>query len=378
MTESTTGSDGNNAAANANRKKRKSLLIQLAVVVIIALIVSVLYWLLWARFYESTEDAYVQGNVVQISSRIAGTVTAIYAEDTDRIEAGDVLVQLDDTDTANRLAVAKAQLSHTLRGVRALYAEATQFQAQLTQAKKDFARAKRLRQVEGISTESYQHAKTAVASAESRFQAAQAHISGTTPTTHPKVKLAIAKLKKAWLAEQRTQILSPVSGYVAKRDVQLGEKIQPGQPLMAVIPLHHLWIDANFKETQLSQLRIGQPVEIETDIYGGDHTYHGTVKGLTAGTGSAFSLLPAQNATGNWIKIVQRLPVRISLNPEELAKHPLLIGLSTTVTVDIHDQDGQMLAASTASKDRMVTQAYQPDMPKFEALVKRIVERAGG
>lgn len=192
-------------------------------------------------------------------------------------------------------------------------------------------------------------------------------------TSHPDVKAAAAKLRQAYLDDARAVIIAPVTGYVAKRTVQVGQRVQPGAALMAVIPLDQVWIDANFKETQLKHMRIGQPVEIRSDLYGSEVKYSGTVDSLGVGTGSAFSLLPAQNATGNWIKIVQRVPVRIRISPDELAKHPLRIGLSMDVNVNLHDQSGPALAQQSPHEALFSTDVYQQQMASADQLIEQLI-----
>jgi membrane fusion protein (multidrug efflux system) len=362
------------AQTPGNGDKRKRLLTILATVVVVALLTFGLYWLTWGRFHQSTEDAYVQGNIISVSSQLPGTVISINADDTDKVEAGSILIQLDDSDTKVALAQAKAQLAQTLRQIQVLYAQTSQLKASWQQAKRDYDRAQQLNRINGISTQDLQHARTALINTQSSYEAALARTEGTTPTTHPQVLLAIAHLKSAWLAEQRTHIKAPVTGFVAQRSVQLGQRVQPGSPLLAIVPLEHLWVEANFKETDIQNLRIGQPAKVESDVYGSSHIYHGKVAGLAAGTGSAFSLLPPQNATGNWIKVVQRLPVRITLDAADLAKYPLRVGLSTQVTIDTHNQSGATLAQSAQSATHYSTRVYQQNDDQLEQLIQQIIK----
>ena len=208
---------------------------------------------------------------------------------------------------------------------------------------------------------------------EQQLKTTNALVDDTVISSHPDVQAAAAQLRQAYLTNARSTLIAPVTGYVAKRTVQLGQRVQPGTALMAVIPLDQLWIDANFKETQLRDMRIGQPVDIESDIYGSDVKYSGTVDSLGAGTGSAFALLPAQNATGNWIKIVQRVPVRIHINAEELAKHPLRVGLSTVVNVDLHDQSGPVLAQQAPQKASFTTNVYDRQLAEADAMINQLI-----
>jgi membrane fusion protein (multidrug efflux system) len=315
------------------------------------------YWTAVLRYEQATDDAYVSGNVVQITPQIAGTVVAIHADDTQFVQAGSPLVQLDQSDAKVALDQAEAQLAKTVREVRSLFATTAQLQASvkvresdLAKANEDLARRERLAASGAVSGEDLQHAREAVASAKAALTAEQqqrqanlARVDNTSIENHPDVQNAAAKVRDAYLTYARTTLPAPVSGFVAKRAVQLGQRVSPGAPLMAIVPLDQVWVDANFKEPQLASMRLGQPVTLKADLYGGKVEYHGKVAGFGAGTGSAFALLPAQNATGNWIKIVQRVPVRIALDQQELAAHPLQVGLSMQVAVDTHDRNGQRL-----------------------------------
>jgi membrane fusion protein, multidrug efflux system len=317
------------------------------------------YWLTDARWHESTDDAYVDGNVVQITPQISGTVVAIGADDTQLVRAGQPLVRLDPADAKVALDESEARLARTVREVRNLFATTAGLQAavevrasELAMAQKDLARRERLGSSGAISGEELQHARDAVRSDEAALLAAKeqlaanrARVDGTTIEDHPDVRNAAAAVRSAYLNYSRTVLPAPVSGLVAKRNVQLGERVNPGMPLMSVVPLDQVWVDANFKEPQLAGLRIGQPATLTADLYGSHVVFHGRIVGLGAGTGSAFALLPAQNATGNWIKIVQRVPVRIALDPRELESHPLQVGLSMKVDVSVRDQQGERFPA---------------------------------
>jgi membrane fusion protein (multidrug efflux system) len=291
---------------------------------------------------------------VQITPQVAGTVTRIYADDTNTVKAGQKLVSLDTADADVSLAQAEAQLAQTVREVRTLYSAQAQSsanlamrEAELARAKDDLARRKALAGSGAVSGEEIRHAESAVTAAQATLEAAKEQLAsgraltqGTSVANHPNVQRAAARVQEALLAQSRSTLFAPVSGEVAKRNVQVGQRINPGAPLMAIVPLDQLWVDANFKESQLREMRVGQPVTLTADLYGSKVTYDGKVVGLSAGTGSAFALLPAQNATGNWIKVVQRVPVRISLDPKQLTEHPLRIGLSMRAEVDLHDQHG--------------------------------------
>jgi membrane fusion protein (multidrug efflux system) len=373
-------------AAKNPAKRRRALLIVAAVFILAGLI----WFLLWLFVFSTrvkTDNAYVGGNQVAISAQVPGTVVAILADDTQRVEAGQVLVKLDGTDAETRLEQARSALAQAVRGVRQQTSSATGADAQvvtarlaLKKAQADLQRRLPLVAAQAESPEIVQHlrdgvaqAQAAVNAAEAQAAAAHAAIEGTDVAQNPVVLQARANFRAAWVAAQRNAIYAPVSGYVAERSVQLGNSVQPGQQLMTVVPLHDLWIDANFKESQLRHIRIGQPAKVVSDVYGSDAEYHGKVIGLGAGTGSVFSLLPAQNATGNWIKVVQRVPVRIALDNKELDKHPLRIGLSTDVTVDIHNDQGSVLAHTAARQPVAQTDVYDQMASKADAEADRII-----
>src|SRR6266702_7846417 len=345
------------AATKPLRNTRKRWLLLVAGSFTLIGIVYAVYWALALRYVQSTDDAYVNGNVVQITPQISGTVVAIGADDTQFVSAGRTLVQLDQADAKVALDQADAQLAKTVREVRSLFATSAQLQAtvamrqsDLAKADEDLARRERLASSGAVSGEERQHARDAANSARAAVLAAQreleanrARIDRTTVDNHPDVRNAAARVRDAYLTYSRTALPAPVSGFVAKRAVQLGQRVAPGAPLMAIVPLDQVWVVANFKEPQLASMRVGQVVNLTADLYGHSVTYHGTIVGFNAGTGAAFALLPAQNATGNWIKIVQRIPVRIALKPGELAAHPLQIGLSMQAEVDTHEPSGDRM-----------------------------------
>ncbi|KVT72336.1 hemolysin D [Burkholderia ubonensis] len=382
----------NAASAQAQSNgKRKRMMTLLVAVIVIAAIAYGLYYFLVARFHESTDDAYVNGNVVQITPQVTGTVIAVKADDTQTVKAGDSLVLLDPADSQVALQQAEANLAQTVRQVRGLFVNDDQYRAQvvlrqsdLSRAEDDLRRRLAVAQTGAVSQEEISHARDAVKGAQASLDTAQQQLASnraltanTTIASHPNVLAAAAKVRDAYLANARNTLPAPVTGYVAKRSVQVGQRVSPGTPLMSVVPLNAVWVDANFKEVQLNHMRIGQPVELTADIYGSSVVYHGKVIGFSAGTGSAFSLLPAQNATGNWIKVVQRLPVRIELDPKDLEKHPLRIGLSMQVDVNIKDESGNQLG-------NVQNTVYQTDVfakygDEANAEIARIVaENAGG
>ncbi|MEX3018607.1 multidrug efflux MFS transporter periplasmic adaptor subunit EmrA [Kluyvera sp. STS39-E] len=372
-----------------NKKgKRKSILILLTLLFVIIGIIYGSYWFLVLRHYEETDDAYVAGNQVQIMSQVSGSVTKVWADNTDYIKQGDVLVTLDQTDAQQAFEKAQTTLASSVRQMRQLMINNKQLQANieirkttLSQAQTDLNRRIPLGSANLIGREELQHSRDAVTSAQAalnvavqQYNANQAMILGTTLEEQPTVRQAATDVRNAWLALERTKIVSPMSGYVSRRSVQPGAQISPTTPLMAVVPASNLWVDANFKETQLAHMRIGQPVTVVSDIYGDDVKYTGKVVGLDMGTGSAFSLLPAQNATGNWIKVVQRLPVRIELDADQLAKHPLRIGLSTLVKVDTSNREGQMLANQIRTSPVYESNAREISLEPVNKLINNIVQ----
>jgi membrane fusion protein, multidrug efflux system len=304
------------------------------------------------------------------------------------VQLGQVLVALDPHDAEVSLQQAKANLAQTVRDVMQLFAEEhrqqamlTAQQAQLTLAEQELHRDRALIGAHGVSQEELdrmqENADTARANlqqARASLESVRAQVQGTQPQTHPKVLLAESNLRSAWLALNRTLVRSPLAGYMVRREVQLGEQVTPATEMLAIAPLDTVWIDANFKETQLEELRIGQPVKVTADIYGSNFEYHGRVLGLTAGTGAALAVLPPENATGNWIKIVQRLPVRIGLEPRELVNHPLFLGLSTKVDVDLHDTRGAALSNAPAWPAWMHTNVYAAQDAGVDFVIERILQ----
>lgn len=377
---------------NNKKKKRKGALLLLALIVVLLGIAWGVYWFLVLRHYQETDDAYVAGNQVQVMAQVSGSVNKVWFDDTDFVKKGDVLVSLDKTDAQQAFEKAQTGLATSVRQVHQEMINAKQYQATialrqtaLDQAQADLKRREPLGASNLIGREELQHARDAVASAKAeldvavqQYNANQAMILNTSLENQPAVKQSAAQLRDAWLALQRTDIRSPMDGYVSRRIVQVGSQINTSTPLMAVVPATDLWVDANFKETQLAGVRIGQPATVVADIYGDDVVYHGKVVGLDMGTGSAFSLLPAQNATGNWIKVVQRLPVRIELNQDEVAKHPLRIGLSTLVKIDTDNKDGSALATSVRQQAAYSSNALAIDLAPVDKLITDIVHANAG
>lgn len=394
-----------NVSSPAGNPKRKKALLAVTALVAVAGIAYGAYYALVLNHYETTDNAYVQGNVVQITPQLGGTVLAIQANDTDFVKAGQLLVKLDPADAQVALDQAEAQLAQTVREVRGLYVNNDTLRAQIALRQADLARARSdvlraqddvnrrspLLATGAVGKEEFNHATTQLAAAKSAVVAAQSAVSAareqltanlaltdnTSVEQHPNVLRAAARVHEAALAVKRAEVVAPVDGYVARRNVQLGQRVQAGAPLMSVIPLDQVWVDANFKESQLRNLRIGQPVTLEADMYGKKVEYTGHVAGLGAGTGAAFALLPAQNATGNWIKVVQRVPVRVSLDTKELAEHPLRVGLSMEARVDTHDTSGRTLADASTQSPAAEPQA---DAAPFDAdaQVRRIIDANAG
>ncbi len=403
-TAPTTSANPSAPAAKAPGSRQKALTV-VSLVVLLGLAYGGYTWYA-GRHQESTDNAYVQGNVIQITPQMGGTVTAILADDTDFVKAGQPLVQLDPADAKVALQLAQANLAQAVRQVRGLYANNQTLQTQITQRDTDVAKAQtevaratddlaRRQSLVGngaVSKEELAHAQSQLAQAQSMLAAAKASVGtardqlgsnqtltdGTRLENHPSVEAASAKVREAYLALHRATLPAPIDGYLAKRTVQLGQRVAAGTPLMSVIALNTLWVDANFKEVQLRNIRVGQPVTLTADLYGKRVEYKGTVAGLGAGTGAAFSLLPAQNATGNWIKVVQRVPVRVALDPQEVAANPLRIGLSMEATVDVTQQDGKALADAPRTATGVQTDVYAMLDEKATAEIKRIIAANAG
>ncbi|KAA5951080.1 MULTISPECIES: multidrug efflux MFS transporter periplasmic adaptor subunit EmrA [unclassified Pantoea] len=376
----------------SKKKKRKSVLIVLALIFVLIGIAWGVYWFLVLRHFQETDDAYVAGNQVQVMAQVSGSVNKVWFEDTDFVKKGDVLVSLDKTDAEQAFEKAQTALATSVRQTHQLMINGKQYQASITlqqtalaQAEADLKRREPLGAANLIGREELQHARDAVATAKAQldvaiqqYNANQAMILNTSLENQPAVQQSAAELRDAWLALQRTEIRSPMDGFVSRRSVQVGSQISTSTPLLAVVPATNLWVDANFKETQLAGVRIGQPATVVADIYGDEVVYQGKVVGLDMGTGSAFSLLPAQNATGNWIKVVQRLPVRIELNQDDIARHPLRIGLSTLVKIDTTSKEGSALATSPRQQAAYSSNALAIDLAPVNQLITDIVRANAG
>lgn len=370
--------------STADMVRRKRWLGALALLVLIAAAVWGTRWFMYGRTHVGTDDAYVTGNLIRITPRVAGTAVAVLVDDTDQVRQGQVLVRLDDTDARLALRKAEADLAETVRDIRQRFAQRREQQANLQvqqrvyeQAQADLRRREEAVAARAVSREEAEHARAArdqaraaLALARASLAGAEAAVAGTSIETHPAVQQAAAQVRSAWVDLSRCVIRAPEDGQVAKRSIQVGQQVVPGTALMALVPMTQLWVEANYKEDQLHGMAIGQPVTLVSDLYGSDVVFHGAVAGLSPGTGSVFSLLPAQNASGNWIKIVQRLPVRIALDPHELAQHPLRVGLSMKTEVDI----GAKGSAADLVSMRYATPVYEDDLQGADARIHAIID----
>ncbi|AZS50265.1 EmrA/EmrK family multidrug efflux transporter periplasmic adaptor subunit [Entomomonas moraniae] len=346
------------------------------------------YWLLVLRYQVYTDDAYVKGLQIPIVAQVRGNVTKVFFENTNIVHAGDIVVELDDTDAKLAYENAKHQLAEAVRKIQTIYQENIGYEAAIEEQKISLARAERdyqRRSILGsngaVSQETLQHAKetmeiakSALAVAKQKLKSNQALLLNTELAKQPSILVAADNVRNAWVNLQRTVIRAPMDGYVARRSVQVGSQVDSTTPLMVIVPTNPMWVDANFKETQLNNIRIGQPVKITSDFYGDDIVFQGTVEGINMGTGSAFSLLPAQNATGNWIKIVQRLPVRIRLDNEQSKKYPLMIGLSMNVTIDIEDTNGKRLQVKQRTTPAFQSNATVVNVSQANHIINNIIQ----
>ncbi|WP_158902638.1 HlyD family efflux transporter periplasmic adaptor subunit [Burkholderia sp. L27(2015)] len=376
-----------NAAPSGGSGKRKLWLALLGIGVVVAGAAYGAYYITYGQYHESTDDAYVDGNLVELTPQVTGTVNAVNSDDTQIVKAGDPVVTLDPADSRIALLNAEAALGQAVRQVSTLYvnndyyaANVAQREADLARAQDDLRRRVAVLNTGAVSAEDVSHARDAVAVAQASLDAARQQAQSNHALTdrtsieqHPNVQAAATKVRDAYLDYARNTLPAPVTGYVAQRSVQVGERVSPGTPLMAIVPLNGVWVDANFKEVQLRRMRIGQPITMTADVYGSSVKYHGRVIGFSAGTGSAFATLPAQNATGNWIKIVQRLPVRIQFDQKELEAHPLRIGLSMQVAADTRDDSGTQLAAAVNTSYR--TDVFAQYGTQADAEIAKIIER---
>jgi len=375
------------ATTQTLRQRRQRWLIILTVALVVVALAVGAWWVLYASNYQNTDDAYVAGDLVNVMPQVSGTVVSIGADETDLVKGGQELIKLDPTDARIALQDAEQQLARTVRQTRTVFANRDQLlavvgqrRADLNRAQADYDRRKSLATTGAVSGEELGHARDELKAAQDALTAAQKNLAASSALVgrtgvadNPDVQAAATQVERAWLNLQRTSVQAPVSGYVAKRGVQLGDHIAAGAPLMAIVPLERMRVEANFKEVQLRRMRIGQQASVVADLYGGKVKYHGTVQGVGLGTGAAFALLPAQNATGNWIKVVQRVPVRIALRPQELEAHPLRIGLSTRVSVETRDDSGPALAQSVREEPVLATNAYELNNSEIKARIAEII-----
>ena len=371
---------------NKSQQRKKGLSIFILLLLLIA-IGSAAYWFFFIKGFEETEDAYVSGNQVMVSAQVAGNISKINVDNMDPVQAGDVLLELDDTNAKLSFEQAKSNLANAVRQISQLNYTVKQLKSAvraneitLAQAQGNLNRRVQLVKDGAIDKESFQHAKEAVelakanlTTSQNQLEANQALLLDGPLSEQPQIQSAVSNLKQAWLNLERTKIRSPIKGYVARRNAQVGQAVSVGGALMAVVTTDQMWLDANFKETQLTHMRIGQPVKIHFDLYGKDKTFDGKVVGIEMGTGSAFSLLPTQNATGNWIKVVQRVPVRIQLDPQQLAENPLRIGLSATVKVNVSDSKGETLRDQAPATTLYSTNVLQYDESAVNNLIESII-----
>ncbi|MCB1115713.1 MAG: HlyD family efflux transporter periplasmic adaptor subunit [Chlamydiia bacterium] len=374
--------------SKATAKKRNKVLIFVAIGFALCGLIFLIYWAQVLRYEEYTDDAYVSGNMIELTPQVPGIIASINVDNTDFVEEGQVLIELDKTDALLAFEKAKNTLAETVRSTVQMFIQVERLQAELEvkeaalfRAEKDYQNRVNLVGIGAVSREEFEHvesayigAKASVKETMGALQGAIAEVQGTTVATHPNVKKSADLVRDAYVALQRCDLLAPMSGYIAQRTAQLGEYVNVSEPLLAVIPLNALWVDANFKEVQLSKMRVGQTAVMKSDLYGRKVTYIGKVIGINPGTGSTFSALPPQNATGNWIKIVQRVPVRISLNPQELKNHPLWLGLSMEVTVDISDLSNEMLRQKEESAPLYQTKIYRNQEKGASPIIEKIIQ----
>jgi len=379
--------DASTDPADKGRRRQKMWYWTAALIFIICGLAWFLYWLFWGQFHESTNDAYVNGNLIMVTPQEWGIITTILVDNAELVEAGQPIVEIDRHDYEIALEGAKADLGNAVRQVTQMFLKVEELQAKkesskagLIRATLDYEHRKALVSDASVSREEFEHSETALASAwavyietDKMLAGAIAAVENTTIATHPLVEQAKAALRKAFLSLHRCTVLAPARGIISQRRAQVGQWVNANDPLMALVPLDQIWIDANFREVSLKNLRIGQPVELYADMYGSGLRFHGKVVGLNAGTGSVFSILPPQNATGNWIKIIQRVPVKVALDPKEIEEHPLVLGLSTTVTVDTHDRGGLRLPNAAPTAPLYETDVYEEELKGADQLIEQII-----
>lgn len=376
----------NEPVNNNNHKTRKGIWI-VTILFLLCAIAYLIYWLIWGQFSETTNDTYVNGNLIIITPQEKGIVTQIWVDNTQMVEEGQLILEIDPHDYEIALEKAEADLASSVRQVVQMFIKVEELKAKveasyagLIRANLDFVHREALVEDGSVSREDFEHSQTTLMGAfamltetEREYQRAYAEIQNTTIETHPRVEQNKSKVRKAYLALHRCRVVAPTRGIITQRRAQVGQWVKAETPLMALVPADQMWVDANFREVSLKYFRIGQPVEMYADMYGSSLKFHGTLVGLNPGTGSVFSILPPQNATGNWIKIIQRIPVKISLDPEELRKNPLVLGLSMTATVDTHERNGLQLPRLSSSQPLYVSHVYQDELRGVEIIIDKII-----
>lgn len=371
-------------------RARRNLLLAIALLAIAAAaLIFLAKWELSDRFHVTTDNAFVTGNLVPVYSDATGVVAEALAEETQSVKKGDVLLRLDGQRAGAMLAQAGAELGRATRNVGALFATRRQIcekiasrAASRDRARHDLARYQQAAQSGSVSQQQLQNTRDQLSAldadlreARAELRAVEARIGGVTRATHPDVEAAMAKFIDADIEYARQRVRAPVSGVVAKRKAQVGLRVKPGDQLMTIVPLDHLWVEANVWENRLERVRPGQPAEVRVDLHGKSVLFHGAVEGLVPGSGSVFALLPPDNATGNFIRIVQRVPVRIALRADELEKNPLRPGLSTVTSIDVRKTDVSPNASTVkTTTDEYSTDIYNRDLPEAKAKAERIVQ----
>lgn len=364
-------------AKSFNRKKAFQVFFGIVGLLFLAVIV---YWWLYLSHYESTDNAYVAAPQIQVTAQVDGTVSAVQVVETQEVKSGDLLFKIDPTEAKIASQMADAELLKAYRASRSAILMAKQRKTDLDRVAADLKRRQSLKGAAAVSKEELDHLQAQYDLASNAYKEALERSDGLTDVSesanHPDVQKAQAAAKQAYVALLRTSVISPVDAVVARRNAQVGQRVGPGAPLATLVMLGETWVDANFKEDQLRSIRVGQTAKLEADIYGGKVIYTGRVVGFSPATGANLSLLPAQNATGNWVKVVQRLPVRIAIDSEQLKKNPLQVGLSMYVNVDTSKKDGAQLESAQSVKP-ISTTIYETQGSEADKHVQEILVRAG-
>lgn len=368
-----------------SRRSRRLALVTVAAALGLAAYLA--YWWSYGRRFVVTNDAYVTGNLVPLKAQTSGTVAEVRVDTTQYVRRGEALVRLDGLQAQIALERAEADLAEAVREVATLFSQREALrnklaarQAALDRSRRDLARYRGVAGEGAVSAQQVEDGEWQIRELDANLKqtraelgSAEALVQATAPADHPKVRQATAALKQAYLDQARQTIVAPVQGFVAKRTIQPGEQVRPDTPLLAIVPLDYLWIEANFLENELAEVRPGQPVAITVDLYGGAVVYHGAVLGLGAGTGSVFGLLPPDNATGNYIHIAERVPVRIGLDARELKEHPLRPGLSAFVRIDTAAPGRSVLEPLTTTPTTYKTDVYDRQLEGADRLIARII-----